>query len=342
MTQISMTPDEALALLGLKQDCSIAEIKRAFRRLAMKWHPDRNSAPESPETFRQLRTAHDILLVARGALREQPEEEVSDSTETTAGDAGMNERAPDSSIDLEITLEEAYLGCTRKVSVDVEQGCEDCDGRGYQPSSRGHLCVDCHGSGRLRVAGGLERCGPCDGKGYRYQVSCPTCDGLGMIMTAFASEVRVPGGSREADVLRVTGAGEPQEGCERGDLLVTLRIAPHPLYRIVGNDLVLERPVGALRMLLGGRIRIPHPKGEFTHVFDAGPASGREWCISGAGWPSRGEDATGDMRVRFEPVMPRQLDQSLKAMLEPVADAIESRSDQLQPDVHEWERRWLS
>ncbi len=341
-----MTLGEAQHLLGLTAGASELDIKRAFRRLAMKWHPDRNNAPESAETFRRLRAAHDSLLGYRSGDREQRDDESatgrSDAEDSADDGAGRNSaRAPDREIDLEISVEEAYLGCIRSVRVEEARPCPDCDGLGSKPSPRGHLCVDCHGSGRLRVAGGLKPCEACDGKGYRYRVTCPCCDGLGRAIAAREVEVVIPGGSREADVLCVEGEGATADGLANGDLLITVRVAPHPLYRVVGNDLVLERPVGALRMLLGGRIRIPHPRGDFVLALEAGPAASREWCIRGEGWPARGEVEAGDLRIRLEPVMPRELDPSLRDILAPIADLIDKRAAQFEPEVHAWESRWL-
>lgn len=342
-----MTLEEAQRLLGLSAGASDLDIKRAFRRLAMKWHPDRNSAPESAETFRRLRAAHDSLLGYRSGDSELRDEETAaeyTTAENSADDRARRSspRAPNREIDFEVSVEEAFLGCIRPVRVEEASPCPDCDGRGSKPSPRGHLCVDCHGSGRLRVADGLKPCEACDGKGYRYRVTCPSCDGLGRAIAAREVEVVIPGGSRDADVLRVEGEGATADGLANGDLLITVRVAPHALYRIVGNDLVLERPVGALRMLLGGRIRIPHPKGDFTLVLEAGPAVCREWCIRGEGWPERGGIEAGDLRIRLVPVMPRELDPSLRDILAPIADLIDKRAAQFEPEVHAWESRWLS
>jgi molecular chaperone DnaJ len=154
--------------------------------------------------------------------------------------------------------------------------------------------------------------------------------------------LQVPAGTCDGDVLRIAGAGESAEGLDDGDLLVTIRIAPHPLFRIDGRDLVMRRPVGALRMLLGGEIVLPHPRGRLRLTMSAGPARDREWRLDGAGWPANDEHKAGSLRVELHPVLPENLDADLHALLLPLVAAIERQGDDCQSEVAAWEARWLT
>lgn len=332
-----MPHHDAFHLLGLVPGASSAEIKRAFRRLAMQWHPDRNRDPLAPDRFKQLREAYESLQADIAV-------ESDDQAEPGAPSADADpprRRAADRRQTLEIALEEAFLGCERQIWLEQEAPCLDCAGEGFHVLLHGRLCVDCHGSGRLRTASGLQSCGACLGRGYRYRAECETCSGSGRIVGREPMLVRVPAGSRDGSELRVTGAGERVDGLDDGDLLVTVRIAAHPLYRIDDRDLVIRRPVGALRMLLGGEIVVPHPRGRLSLELTAGPVRRREWRLDGAGWPANDTGAPGALRVELHPVWPECLTPELQELLGPLVEAIERGSAEFEPEVAAWKARWL-
>ena len=322
-------------LLGIEPGATAAEIKRAFRRLAMHWHPDRNRDPHAVERFKQVRAAYEHLLA--GFESATPEAAAEPTTESAAEPVA---HPGDRHQTLEITVEQAFLGATREVWVERTQPCEDCQGSGWRELSHSRLCTECHGSGRLRTAQGLQACPDCEGRGYRRRVECEHCQGSGQRPQPVAYSLQVPAGSEEGMVLRLGGAGEPAEAWpEPGDLRVTLRVAPHPLYRTEGRDLVVQRPIGVLRLLLGGEILLPHPAGARRFELPPGPASAREISVPGAGWPARGKKPAGDLRVMLQPVMPRELD---PALLAPLVAAVEAAAAIHQPVVDAWERQWLA
>lgn len=333
-------------LLGLASGASSAEVKSAFRKLAMQWHPDRNQDPAAGDYFKRLRAAHDSLLIDidRQAAADGDEgDNATPSSSATRASKRARPRAADRCEALEVELEDAFMGCSKTVLIDQGGPCSECEGQGSVVLTRGRFCPDCHGSGRLRSATGLETCDGCGGRGFCYRTDCDVCAGRGRSVERRPVAVAVPAGTCDGDVIRVTGAGECEDGKDAGDLLVTLRVLPHALYRLEGRDLVMTRPVGALRMLLGGEIVLPHPRGRLRLAMSPGPACRREWRLEGAGWPAPDKQGVaGALRVELHPVMPENLtSDQLRKLLTPLAEAIERQSDACQSEVAAWEARWL-
>ncbi|HRM68829.1 MAG TPA: DnaJ C-terminal domain-containing protein, partial [Thauera phenylacetica] len=231
------------ALLGLPAGASAQQIKRAFRKLAMQWHPDRNPDPAAAEQFRRLRDAHDRLLATL----------LGDEGQTQHEDEGAAapQRGADRWQTLEISIEESFSGALRAVEVERRSPCTQCGGSGMEQLSVSRLCSPCRGSGRVRGPAGLERCPDCEGRGYRNTGPCGGCGGSGEQLHTRHLEVRIPPGVVDEDELRLTGEGEPHADPRHraGDLRLRIRLASHALFRREGRDLVLRRPVSALRLL---------------------------------------------------------------------------------------------
>lgn len=339
------------SLLGLKPDADAAAIKRAFRRQAMRWHPDRNPDPAALEHFKALRAAYEQLLAQRaGADPDENEDDAADAaTDGTAGASAhaasepAGPRGADIEQDLEISLEACCLGTTSEVDVTTRGTCEACDGSGRETLVHGRLCDTCHGSGRLRSPNGLIRCGDCGGQGYSRTCRCETCGGSGETVRKRPIAVAVPPGLLDGDWLRVPGAGaQPEDGIGRpGDLRLRIRIAAHPLYTRRHRDLCIERPVSALQLLTGARVAVPSPTGTRECKVEGGDIHPRELRIPGAGIPGRRGDADGDLVVRLRPVAPRDADARIARLARALQDALEADLPRHLPDVAAWDARWL-
>lgn len=332
---------DAHALLGLQPGATMQQIKRAFRKLAMQWHPDRNPDPAALEHFKRLRQAHDRLLAA--LLDDGDDADAGSAHATEAADTGpAAARGADRWQTLEISLEEAFLGATRPVCVRTPRPCSQCGGSGIEKLSVSRLCEPCRGSGRIRGTKGLVRCADCEGRGYRNTQRCSQCAGSGEEIGERWLQVVIPPGLIDDDELRLAGEGEADaDGQRPGDLRLRIRLSPHPLFRRDGRDLVLQRPVSALRMLIGGPLRIPHPAGVRTVPLEPGVAHARTMRVAGAGFPARGQRAAGDLVIELDPMLPQSPDKQLHALIEQLEVALGKSARRHFPELARWEADWL-
>ena len=336
------------AILGLRPGASAAEIKRAYRKLAMRWHPDRNAHPKAGERFAQIRAAYERLLSAseRVATRiDEPETGPEAAAEPPpapepAAEASPRPRAGDIRQNLLLSLEEAALGCVKTLSLLRTQPCPGCGGSGEGGPLRTHFCRACHGSGRVLAAGGaLQTCADCAGKGVFSRRICPECEGAGKETRAVSLEVVVPSGMLAGDELRLPGQGEAGDvEHQPGDLFLTLVIRAHALYRRSGRDLHCAMPVSALSLLTGDDIEIPLlGGGRLRHRLDPGPPEARELHFAGRGYPGRDRHLPGTLHVRLQPVFPKRLDARQRALLQ-AADAALRDDPLAMPEIAAWKK----
>lgn len=361
------------AILGLRPGASAAEIKRAYRKLAMRWHPDRNSHPRASERFAQIRSAYERLLTTseRAATRVDAADpagrppsdaaEAAEPAETGPSAAGAGTgAAPESGAEsradsrpragdvrqtLVLSLEEAAQGCSKTLSLLRGKACRQCAGSGEGGVSKTHFCQRCHGSGRIKgeAVGQLSLCPACDGRGVFSERRCPTCQGSGRELQAVSLEVVVPPAMLAGDELRLPGQGEPgSDFLAPGDLFLTLVIRAHALYRRQGRDLHCVMPVSALALMTGDDIEIPLlAGGRLRHRLEPGLPEGRELRFPGRGYPGRDRHLPGQLFVRLQPVFPRRLDPRQRALLQE-ADAALRDDPHALPEITAWKKAHAS
>ncbi len=327
-----MTPDP-YEILGISPDSGPAEWKRAYRRLAMRWHPDRNGHAQATERFKEINAAYERLISVD--VDEEAEPESNAEPESAEENVAW---AADIRLNLEVSLEEAARGCRKTVHVMRGKPCPTCDGSGEHGMTRTRFCEACHGSGRVRDGQqGLVRCGDCAGRGFFSERICPDCGGSGRETADVSLEISVPPGMLAGDELRLSGQGEPGDaGLLPGNLFLTLVLGSHALYQLRGRDLHFSMPVSALALMAGGKIDLPTLLGTITHELDAGPAERREIRLSGKGYPGRGRLPAGDLVIVLLPVFPARLNarqrklllQAHAALLDDVAGAM--------PEIAAW------
>ena len=335
-------------ILGVSREATAAELKRAFRRLAMRWHPDRNDHPEATERFKEISLAYELLTdpeedeeVGEAPPEDSPPAPADNETTEDAFAEESGERAAraaDIRLNLEISLEEAALGYRKGIHYNRGKACSTCDGSGEHGMARTRFCGDCHGSGRVRDAQrALVRCDACGGRGFFSERICPDCGGSGREIAEVSLEINVPPGMLAGDELRLAGQGEQgSEGQRPGHLYLTLIIRSHDLFQLVGRDLHCSMPVSALAMMAGGEIELPTLSGSLSHRLEAGIAERRDLRLAGKGYPGRGRNPAGDLVVELTPIFPSRLNAKQRKLLLQADAALLADMAEALPEIAAW------
>ncbi len=341
-------------VLGVDRNASIAQVKRAYRRLARKYHPDINPGDRAAAAlFRQIVDAYETLsdpdrrrrydllgeLPAGEAGEPRIEFEGFDFSARPDGrqastfselfaeafrPAGRGEvRGPERGADLHVTVtlgfEEALRGGRRPVTVTRLERCGPCRGAGSLQGPQ-TTCPRCDGAGQLRLARGhmvfTRLCAGCGGRGHIRHVVCSACGGEGVGVRTEVMTIDTPAGVAEGNQFTVPGEGHAgRRGGEPGDLRVSVAIEPHPFYRRDGDDVLLELPVAVHEAVLGARLDVPTPDGPARLKIPPGTQSGQIFRLRGRGAPSLRGGGRGDLVVSVRIVLPRVLDERSKALM---------------------------
>ncbi|RMG94885.1 MAG: molecular chaperone DnaJ [Candidatus Dadabacteria bacterium] len=336
-------------VLGVGRNASADEIKKAYRKLARKYHPDVNPGnKEAEERFKEISEAYDVLsdpekraqydamghaAFGQGAgagAGPRWEEfrsggfggfDFSDLFSDLFGEtAGFRPSGPRKGTDLEyemtVSLTEAVKGTEKEISFRRNAPCDACGGSGYKPGAGGGTCPRCGGRGVVRSSRGVisvqQSCPACRGTGRTPGPACERCAGRGTVPRAERIRVRIPAGVTEGSRVRVAGKGEAgASGGAPGDLYIRVHVAPDPRFRREGNDLVTPVDVDLLDALLGGTVEVPTLDGPVRMKVPAGTQNGQRFRIRGKGVPGKG-DLYAEVRVKI----PRRLDPEVRKVLE--------------------------
>ncbi|MGK6317971.1 molecular chaperone DnaJ [Sphingomonas sp. DT-204] len=333
-------------LLGVDRTADEATLKSAYRKLAMKYHPDKNGGCKDHEAkFKAVSEAYDCLKDPQkraaydrfghaafrnggGAGPGADFAGFSDIFESVFGEfmGGARTRQPrrgaDLRYDMEITLEDAFHGKATEITVDVSAPCDHCHGSGASPGTGSRACSLCHGIGKVRAQQGpfvFERtCPSCDGAGQVISDPCSRCRGEGRIEKTKTLAVNVPPGVDDGTRIRLAGEGEAgPRGAPAGDLYIFLHVRQHPIFEREGTTLYARAPISFTTAALGGTIEIPGPDG-VAHAIRIQPGTqwGREVRQRGAGMPVLQGRGRGDLVVRIEVETPTKLTARQRELLE--------------------------
>jgi molecular chaperone DnaJ len=313
-------------VLGINRDASEDDIKKAYRKLAMKWHPDRNpDNPKAEERFKEAKEAYEMLSDAqkRGAYDQYGHAGVDPQAGMGAAGAtgGFGDifndifgdifggarsgrshvfRGADLRYNLEIALEQAAHGFETRIRIPTMAQCETCHGSGAKAGTQPQTCPTCRGAGQVRVSQGpfsiAQTCPRCHGAGKIIPNPCATCGGSGRVKHQKTLSVRIPTGVDEGDRVRLTGEGEPGvNGGPAGDLYVQVHIKPHPVFQRDHDDLHCEMPISITTATLGGDIEIPTLEGSARIKVPAESQSGKAFRLRGKGIKGVRSHAAGDL-----------------------------------------------
>jgi molecular chaperone DnaJ len=334
--------------LGVARDASADEIKRAYRHLARQHHPDANQHdPQAEEKFKEVTRAYEVLSdpskkqrydmfgdERAGAAGFSDFGGISDLFASFFGGAagGGARRGPARGADIlaevELTLEEAAVGVEREVEVETLVECSECGGSGSAPGTFPIRCADCGGTGEMRQArqtmfGNVitaSTCTRCGGTGQRIESPCRACDGRGRIRTTDVLTVRVPAGVDDGAQLRVTGRGQAGvRGGRSGDLYVAIRVAPHAIFRRVGDDLGCEVNVPMTIATLGGEVEVPTLDDPETIEISPGTQSGEVVRLKNKGMPRVQRGGRGELVALLKVETPVDIDAEQAELLSQLA-----------------------
>jgi molecular chaperone DnaJ len=337
-------------ILGLEHGASESEIKRAYRRLARRYHPDINPGDRTAEArFRQILEAYETLIDPERRSRydagspESGDERTSGfegfdfsgraaDHSATFGDlfaevftsrgrerSSSRERGVDLHQTLALSFDEAFRGTQRTVNVTRRETCRVCAGAGVTRASASP-CVVCQGAGSVRTVRGhmvfSRSCPGCRGTGQQRPRACEPCGGSGLITRSEAMQIRIVPGVSDGERMRVPGKGNAGlSGGEPGDLYITVQVSPHPLYRREGDDLHVTVPIAIHEAALGARIDVPTPDGGARVRVPPGTQSGQRFRLRERGAPSIRDGHRGDLIVEVQLVLPKLLDERSKELL---------------------------
>jgi molecular chaperone DnaJ len=355
-------------VLGLGRDAAEGDIKKAYRRLAMKFHPDRN--PEDPtaaERFREASEAYEVLTdpekrqaydrfghaavdgnggmgggFAGGGFGDIFGDVFGDIF-GNAGGRGRSSvmRGSDLRYSLELDLEQAVRGDNVEIKIPVLSACEDCDGSGSKPGSRPSSCPDCGGVGQIRVAQGFfslqQTCPRCRGSGQIITDPCAKCGGQGRVERRKTLDVRIPPGVDTGDRIRLTGEGEAGvNGGPPGDLYVQVEVREHAIFTRDGRNLFCEVPIDFVDAALGGELEVPTLDGRVKLKIPPETQTGKLFRLRGKGvTPVRG-GGVGDLLCRVMVETPVNLTEKQKALLREFQTSVSDGGEKHSPKGTSW------
>ena len=335
-------------VLEVERTVGDGELKSAFRKLAMKWHPDRNPGDKTCDArFKEINEAYEVLKdpdkraaydrFGHAAFENRPAggpggfgpdftSAFSDLFEGIFGMGGARarsgrERGADLRYNMEIRLEEAYSGKTAQVRIPTSVTCEACSGSGAKTGTRPRTCPTCAGQGRVRHAQGfftLERtCPNCQGRGQVIESPCPSCSGSGRVTRERMLSVNIPPGVEDGTRIRLAGEGEAGvRSGPSGDLYIFLSIGAHPFFQREGADLHCRVPISMVAAAMGGEFEVPAIDGTNTRVkVPEGTQSGRRFRIHSKGMPVLRSKQCGDMYVQVVVETPQKLTKRQRELL---------------------------
>ncbi|MCH7924975.1 MAG: molecular chaperone DnaJ [Planctomycetes bacterium] len=333
-------------VLGVSKDVRPNDLKKAYRRLAHKFHPDRN--PDDPDSEGKFKEASEAFEVLSDTQKKERYDRFGHAGLSGAGvhdfnhmnvddifsmfgdvfggmfGSGRRSRGTDLQTEVELSLTEVATGAERTIEFSRRDLCDTCDGSGSAPGSRRQTCQTCGGYGQVEQSGGMgglfgrviTACPHCHGQGSKIMTPCPECRGRGRTVKHRKVSVQIPAGIQDGQAVRVRGEGEPgADGRSRGDLHCYVRIKDHPFLKRHDNDLVCPMPVSFTQASLGAKVEVPTLTGKAELKIPAGTQHGQLFRLRGLGLPDIRSGRRGDEIVQVLVEIPKRLDKKQQELL---------------------------
>jgi molecular chaperone DnaJ len=365
-----MAKEDYYELLGVARNASDSDIKKSFRRLAMKFHPDRNTDdPNAEEQFKKAKEAYDILSDPQkraaydqfGHAGVDPSmggaggfgfsgDSFSDIFSDVFGDifggkkggrGGRAQRGADLRYNLELTLEDAVAGTEVKIRVPTWNTCQECGGSGAKKGSGPVTCTTCQGHGAIRMQQGFfsvqQTCPACRGTGQQIKDPCRSCQGQGRIQDTKTLSVKIPPGVDSGDRIRLAGEGEAGDHAgPAGDLYVQVAVKDHPIFTRDGANLYCEVPISFPAACLGGELDVPTLDGKVVLKIPPETQTGKLFRLRGKGVkPVRG-GPQGDLLCRVQIETPVSLDKDQIELIKRLDESLSGGGSRHSPQAHGW------
>lgn len=364
-----MSKRDYYEVLGVAKSAGDDELKKAYRKLAMKYHPDRNPGDKAAEeSFKEVSEAYEVLTDAKKrAVYDQYGHEglqrggagggggfggggFSDIfgdvfADIFGGGQGGGRGGPRRGADLrylmELTLEQAVFGVTETIKIPTWDDCGACNGHGTADGKKPRECPTCQGSGQVQVRQGFfvlqQTCPHCRGRGVTVTDPCKTCRGVGKTKRDKTLEVKIPAGVDTGDRIRLSGEGEPGErGAPSGDLYVQINVKPHEFFERDGSDLYCTVPVSIVTASLGGELEVPTLKGKAQLKVPEGTQSGKAFKLRGLGVKSVRGGPQGDLICNLVVEVPVDLTRKQKDILRSFGEALDGDGGKHTPESAGW------
>ena len=358
-----MSKRDYYEVLDVARDAGEADLKRAYRKLAMKYHPDRNPGDaQAEERFKEASEAYEVLCDPQ--RREVYDRYGHEGLRGASGAGGFGggagfsdifgdvfadifggragpRRGADLRYTMELSLEEAVRGVEQSIEIPRRRECDQCHGYGTHDGRKPSACPTCHGAGQVRMQQGFftlqQTCPQCAGRGTAVTDPCRRCRGSGQIRFNKKLSVRIPAGVDTGDRIRLNGEGEPGDpGAPAGDLYVQIVVRPHDFFTREGDDLHCEVPVSIVTAALGGELKVPTLDGEAVLKIPEGTQSGKSFRLRGKGVRSVRGSHKGDLICRIRVETPVRLSARQKALLREFGESLDRQGEKHNPESTSW------
>lgn len=358
-------------ILGVARNASEDDIKKAYRKLAMKYHPDRNqgeAAKAAEEKFKEVKEAYEVLSdpQKRAAYDQYGHAGVDPNMRAGGADgfAGFSEafgdifgdifgaprgargrqvyRGSDLSYAMEITLEEAARGKDAQIRIPSWEDCDTCHGSGAKPGTSAKTCPTCHGNGVVQMRQGFfsvqQTCPHCHGTGKIIPEPCPTCRGEGKVKRHKTLEIKIPAGIDDGMRIRSSGNGEPgRNGGPPGDLYIEIRIRRHELFERDGDDLHVQVPIPITTAALGGEVEVPTLDGQKAVIdIPEGTQHGKTFRLRGRGIKGVRSSYPGDLYAHIAVETPVKLTEHQRRLLRELDESLKKSGNKHSPNEKGW------